>query len=442
MRSAAESLLLLLLLIVSATAYGQGFRIEGKATPTLTGAESFTSLDGRFSIALPKQISGYEPQRVDAPSARVESVMYDWNTTDGVFVVQFVERFPKATGPVSSKVGLDILRNSVMRGTKATLAGETEISLQGYPGREVRLEFPDGYTITRFFIAGDRIYQITASLSLANKNRLVVPLRVLDSFKLLTPAEVEAGFKQKIAEASPKPLPQAPVAKKLKSDAEDENLKGKVKTIFSESEDLSGTWVVAARKPVSMKYFNESGNLTRVETYDYRGNPWELTVYGYIKGQRVSDHKSISYEYNPPELITESATVGKKTKREPEYFYKYNYKYDDQGRLKEETMAFSDGKLWSKTVYSYQGNQRTALDYGENGQLSGRNVRTLDREGNEVEELIYDVSDNSIKEKYQYSYQYDSQGNWIQQRMSMWTTKDGKSAYQPYSIEYRTITYY
>ncbi|MDX6614431.1 MAG: hypothetical protein QOD75_3617 [Blastocatellia bacterium] len=370
----------------------------------------------------------------------MESVVYDWNTTDGVFFVQFMERFPKVTVP--SKVGLDMLQNSVMAGTKATLAGETEISLQGYPGREVRLEFPDGYTITRFFIANDRIYQITASLSLASKNRQMAPLRVLDSFRLLTQSEVEAGFKQKIAEASPKPLPQAPVAKRLKSDAEDENLKGKVRTIFSESEDLSGTWVVAARKPVLMKYFNESGNLIREERYDYRGNPWELTVYGYVKGQRVSDHKSISYEYNPPELIMESAAVGKKTKREPEYFYKYNYKYDDQGRLKEETMSFSDGKLWSRTVYSYQGNQRTALDYGENGQLSGRNVRTLDREGNEIEELIYDVSDNSIKEKYQYSYQYDSQGNWIQQRMSMWTTKDGKSAYQPFSIEYRTITYY
>jgi hypothetical protein len=97
-------------------------------------------------------------------------------------------------------------------------------------------------------------------------------LKVLDSFKILSDADVSAVLKAKAAEAEPSPLPQEPIAPRVRSDAEDECLHGRVKTVFQEDEDLSGTWSVQGRKPNSMEYYNERGNLTKREFYDYKGN--------------------------------------------------------------------------------------------------------------------------------------------------------------------------
>src|SRR5260370_38467166 len=89
------SFLLVLLLSSLALSRAQGFRVESKSPTALTGSESFSSLDERFSISLPKQISGYTPEIIESPYCRVESVRYDWNTTDGVFFVCYLTKLRK-----------------------------------------------------------------------------------------------------------------------------------------------------------------------------------------------------------------------------------------------------------------------------------------------------------------------------------------------------------
>ncbi len=436
-------LLLITLVIYSTATHAQGFSIESKQPPAPIGSETFTSLDGRFSIALPKQISGYNPKSVDAPEGRVESVTYDWRTTEGVFMVGYIDRPEKTLESISKRV-FDVIRQSILSGSngKAKLINESDISLQGHPGRELKIEFPDGFAIARLYVVGNRIYQAIASLSLTKKTQEPVAIKALDSLKLLTQADVDAELKKKVAEATPSPLPQEPVAKKLRSDAEDEGLKGKVKTVFTESEDLSGTWVVSKRKPSSTVYFNQQGNFTKRESYDYKGNPMEITVYGYLDGNRVSDFKSIEYEYNPPPMVIGSASGEPEPKYDKRYSYKFKYKYDDKGNLKEELLYSNNGKLWTRTVYTYQGNHKEELVYDEKGALNQKETYTLDAKGNEIEEVDFNAQDNSIRDKYSYTYEYDSQGNWIKQAMFKWVTKDGKSSLEPYSVDYRTITYY
>src|SRR5258705_12031991 len=95
-------------------------------------------------------------------------------------------------------------------------------------------------------------------------------------------------------------------AKRSGTDAGDEGLHGEVKTVFMESEDRSGTWAVGTRKPTAMEYYNKQGNLTKRESYDWKGNLFDITVYGYLDGARVSNWKTIPHEYNPPPMMMAS----------------------------------------------------------------------------------------------------------------------------------------
>jgi len=316
-----------------------------------------------------------------------------------------------------------------------------EVSASGLPGREVRVEFPRMYVISRVVAAGDRIYQITAVLK-KDPQILDAANKVLDSFRVLSTAEVEAAMRKNVAEATPDLLPQEPVTRRPKSDAEDEGLKGGVKTVSTESEDLSGTWSAQGRKPSSMEYYNEQGNLTKRESYDYKGNPSDITVYGYLDGERVSLTKSIQREYNPPPMMAASAPGEAKPKYDPRYSYKFKFKYDESGRLVEKALYMSSGEPWLRYVSNYKGNQKWKLVYSANGSLNQKYLYTLDDKGNEIEEVIYEIKDDSVRSRYSYSYAFDAKGNWTKRVSSKWGIKDGKEGYQPYSVYYRTITYH
>ncbi len=316
-----------------------------------------------------------------------------------------------------------------------------EFTTSGLTGREVRVEFPQMYVVNRVVASGDRIYQITAVLK-KDPQTLEEVNKALNSFRVLTAAEVEAAVRKNVEAASPAPLPQEPVVKRPKSDAGDEGLKGKVKTVFTESEDLSGTWSVQGRKPSSMEYYNEQGNLTKRESYDYKGNLDDITVYGYLDGERVSLIGSIGHEYNPPPMMVASAPGAAKPKYDPRYSYKFKFKYDGGGRLLEKAWYMSSGEPWLRYVYNYKGNQKEELVYSADGSLNQKYLYTLDDKGNEVEEVIYETKDNSVRSKYSYSYEFDAKGNWTKRVSSKWGTKDGKEGYQPSSVYYRTLTYY
>jgi len=399
-------------------------------------------MEGRFSISLPKQVSGYDPQSADTPEGRVESSMFTWTTADGMFMAGYIDR-PEMLESISKKV-LDYLRDSYLAKAagKAKLIAETDISLDGHPGRESRIDYADSFVISRIYLVRNRIYQATALFPLDKRAQEPAIIKILDSFKLLSQADVDAQIQKRIAEATPSPLPQEPVTKKLKSDAEDEGLKGKVKTIFTEEENLDGTWAVSKRKPASIDYYNEQGNEIKSVSYDYRGNPLDITVYGYLDGARVSNSRMIQYEYNPPPMAMASAPGQPKPKYDPRYNYKFKFSYDSRGNLVEKIFYGNSGKLWLRYVYNYKDKQKEELVYSENGSLNQKYVSTLDEKGNEIEQIVYETKDNSVDEKYSYSYEFDSQGNWIKKTTSKWVTKEGKSQYEPYSATYRTISYY
>ena len=242
----------------------------------------------------------------------------------------------------------------------------------------------------------------------------------------------------------PPPLPQTPVVLRLTSDAEDEGFKGKIKKVVEESEDSSGTWGVQGRKMSSVENFDEKGALTQSDDYDSQGNPFQITVYGYINGKRVSNSKTTNYEYDPPPppavLSPKSSDV---PKRDARYKYSFDYKYEN-GKLVESQLIYNNGRKGNRTVYKYSPNQVEELVYTEDGKLNQRYLSKLDPNGNEIEKTNFGLSNFDIygDRHYKHSYEFDAAGNWVKRITLKETKENGVSSWQPAYISYRTITYY
>lgn len=423
----------------------QGFSVQSTSAPSVVGAGTFVSLQGRFSLALPQQPHAFRGLSIATPVGNATGDSYEWRMKEGAFTAGYVDAGQPLDDPETSKLAFASVRESLeksVRSSGGNLVSEKQIKLNKVQGRELRVEFFAGLVIYRVYLVSRRLYQVAAMLKSDQQVYEGIAMNVLDSFQLLNDDEVATVLKEQAAKAQPSPLPQEPVVPRIGSDAQDEGLRGRVKTVFTESKDLSGTWSVQTRKPNSMDYYNDRGNLTKRESYDYKGNLSEVTGYGYLDEARVSNRESIRHEYNPPPMLIGPPAGGVTPKYDPRYSYKFTFKYDEKKRLTEKAWIGNDGKLWLRYVYNYSGNQREDLVYSADGSLNQRYLSVLDDKGNEVEETIFEARDGSISSKHSYSYEFDSHGNWTKRTTSKWVTKDGGSSYEPQHVYYRTITYY
>lgn len=426
-------------------AVAQGFTVESKSIPSVVGAGTFVSLQGGFSLALPQNVHGFRRVSIPTPSGPGAGDSYQWNMKEGSFTAAYAEAAEPLDDPETSKRIFARMHDSVegfASSHNGKVVSEKPIELDKHAGVELRFEFPNEFMIQRIYLVSHRMYQVVVGLKNEQRVYEALAISVLDSLKILNEAEVATVVKEQAARAEPSPLPQEPVAPRIASDAADRGLLGKVKTVFTESQDLSGTWSVQTRKPNSMDFYNERGNLTKAEFYDYQGNLSDISVYGYLDGTRASKQESIRHEYDPPPMMLELPPGKEKPKYDPRYSYKFAFRYDEKKRLTEETRIGNDGKLWLRYVYKYSGNQREELVYSADGALNQRYLSTLDDKGNQVEETIYEAGAGSIRSKHSYVYEFDAQGNWTKRTGSKWVTKDGRSYYEPEAIYYQTTTYY
>lgn len=442
---------LALLAACAASAHAQAIQVERKnARPTANSAEAFSSLDARFSIALPRKISGLSPITFDTPQGRITAgETYLWQLDGAQFEIGYLDlqKMPESTAV--ARAALRKFADEIAAGMAAQQGGKTtsrtDISLGAHVGHEMRIELPQSYVISRLYAVGGRIYRLAAVSARKDAPQFQeTATGTLDSFRILSLDEVASERARRIAAATPSPLPQdEPAARKLKSDAEDEGLKGKVKTLFVEMQDLSGTWSVQRRRPSQLISYNERGNVTQKAGYDSRGNLFQIRAYGYIDGERASNDKIIQNEYDPPAVPIASAAGESKPTYDPRYSFKYRYRYDEQGRLAEESSHGSNGKLWMRHVYNYKGaSERETLVYSQNGSLNQKYVERLDAQGNTVEQSYFNTKTGAVDNKYAYTYEFDRHGNWIKQTTSKWATREGKPQFLPHYITYRTITYY
>jgi hypothetical protein len=187
----------------------------------------------------------------------------------------------------------------------------------------------------------------------------------------------------------------------------------------------------------STDYYDERGTLIKEVSYDDKGNPLWIQVYGYIDGERVSRMGLISYESDPPLMIGTSS--GRKP--DPRFQSRYRYEYDSQGNCVKKEYYSNDGTLRMRYVYKFKGNRTEERAYSSDGSVNQRYF-TRDNNGNDIESTGYNVKDGSIESRSSHTYQLDAKGNWIKRTTSEWISKDGKSGYVPSSVTYRTISYY
>jgi hypothetical protein len=269
---------------------------------------------------------------------------------------------------------------------------------------------------------------------------------ILLVFSIFTNAQTKLSLEmaKKIEDATPKPLPQLPIAPRLKSDAQDGNLNGKVKRVVEEKEDLSGTWSYQGRHFRSIIDFDEKGNYVKAVYFSSNGNPYEIAVYGYIDGARVSDSQTI---YEGSGILTVASPPGeedtKKPKFDPRYNYKYEYKYV-AGRLAEMQMFYSSGEKGMQYVYNFVGNRQEKLVYTDKGKLNQKYITVFDDKGYEIEwHNISVINLPAPDKKYIIKNEsLDKQGNWTKRTFSKLEVENGKKMFKPGWVEYRTITYY
>ena len=161
-----------------------------------------------------------------------------------------------------------------------------------------------------------------------------------------TQTKLSAEILKKIEDNTPKALPQTPAVPKLKSDAQDDNLRGKVKTVIEELENLEGVYKKVGRRCSSIINFNKEGNYLREVDFSYTGELQFIEVYGYIDGARVS----VSNFINSANTLRTTGAVNSNSEEEKvndkpdtRYEHKYEYKYIN-GKLAEMQIFYNTGK--------------------------------------------------------------------------------------------------
>lgn len=399
---------------------------QGEA-PSVVGAQTFVSTFGRFSIALPNP-TRFGPLTIPTPLGDARGHLFQWETKEATFGVAYGVAALSLDGPVATKQFFDgaIERfNKVASANNGNIAAVKQITLEKYAGIEQRVDLFTGTVIQRTYIASRRVVEVVAVMNNNQRTFEKVALGVLDSFKILSDVEVKT---------EELPLPQTPVPPRAGSDARDAGLRGPVKSVLTETQDLAES---DSEKERQRHTYNQQGNLIQSDWYDDKGKVTVTKEYGYIDGSRVSKLKDIRPKHDP---LTVISPPGSKA-RDPRFEYKCEYKYDAKKRLIEETTFLNNGELWLRTVYKYGPNYTEKFDYSEDGRLGQRVLYKLDDKGNEVQEIVY----NSIGEaryKTSYDYEFDLKGNWTKRTAKRVELKYRYELPLPGAVTVRTITYY
>lgn len=368
--------------------------------------ENFVSLDGGFTIALPQQNNSFTGIKATAGVNKGGS-QFTWTVPQGSFLVAYVDRI------LSTQESKQVLQSSAERviqglnneGSK--LISKNEIYSNNHPGIEiVILSKSNEFGVLRYILVENRLFILTTGWKDSENGR--EQLKILDSFRLVDSKAIVA---KRIQEVTPESLPQTSIVKKLKTDAEDEGLKGKVKSVTETEEDLAGTRAISGIKMSSEDFYSENGSQVKHIYYDYRGNPSSVQVFGFIDGFKVSKSGSpVIYEYNPPPAapIALSTVPPKAIIQKPvdtRYSVKYEYKYDDKGRLQEIIRYRNSGEMNGKTVYLYDGNKLDETSYDKEGKITFKTIEVFDDKGNTIEKTYVRQNTKLPYSKYTYTYE-------------------------------------
>jgi hypothetical protein len=426
-----KNLLLVVLFLIAFTSLGIAQPPAPSNSSSSSGKsqnkEPFVYLDDGFSIDLPKYI--YNREGIGPKEGAIAGGnQFVWQIPEGIFTIVYLEYVstPADNRALLKSFSNNLIQQYIIDGGK--LLNQTEISLNGNPGMEIRIQLKSGGVgIARYYLVKNWLYVITGVWGASGDG--AAQLKILDSFKLV---DSKAYIAQKLEEATPKPLPQSPVV--------------------GEQEFFSADLSVSAKQMTFENHYNENGNRVKNILYDYRGNPDSVAVYGYIDGMRVSNHGYVTgYDYTPPPpKPTPSAVAKPLAQNTPEnkpvadnrFRVRYEYKYENN-RLKETTTFSNTGIMTQRIVYTYEGNKIEKSSFDREGKLTFKTVEVYDDKGNLIEKTFVSMNSKVPDSKYTYTYEtFDEKGNWTKRKvLGKQGQYDGGHKDQQY-IEHRKITYF
>lgn len=413
----------------------------------LPATPPFVSTEGRFSIGLKSQIDGYSAITPQQLGIKANGSQLTWKFDEGEIRAIFLE-FDKALISGSENNLQQLTKNGkeliLFTYPQAKIRDEAYFRFNAlFPASRIIFDLPNNLTVVqKICLVENRMYKFFAIFQKGESENFISA--ALDSFKIISQDDINADIRKKFEAVRPSPLPQQPVVKKLRSDAEDEGLKKKVKQIILESEDLSGTWSIQGRRVLYETNYNQDGNRVDSILYGSKSVPTGATVWGYINGKRVFKTETIRDETGPPPMAMPKSKLNETTPQpDLRYQYSYEYKYID-GRLTEKQLFDNTGKKGMLYAYKRAGNQVEEFVYTDDGKLNQHYLKILDNEGNEIEETNFDLSKAQYygDRKYRYEYEFDKQGNWIKKITYKEEAENGVKLFKPYSVYYRTISYY
>lgn len=412
---------------------------------SLPASPQFVSTEGRFKIGLSKQVQGFSeliPKRSGVKGVGNE---FTWKFDEGEIVIvflDFLESDLKGNKEELQQITQNTKDNILSKFPNSKLRNESYFNLILFPASKSSFDLSeDRFLVQRTYLVNNRMYRMVAIFQDSENEKFIN--EAFDTFELISKTDIDAEIQQKYEDAKPELLPQEPIVPKVKPDTEDERLKGRVKKIVEEREDIREGNV--QKKEIShVYYFNQSGNFTQRDYYDSQGNPFQLTVYGYIDGRRVSKSKIIEHEYDPPPVAApKSLNNTSQAKRDLRYDYGYEYQYLN-GYLAEKTLILNNGNKGMRYVYNRKGKEIEELVYTAEGELNQKYLSLLDENGNEIEKTTFDLSKAQYygNRKYRYEYEFDSQGNWIKQIGKKEIIENGVASFKIEYVKYRIITYW
>lgn len=436
----ALGIVLLLPVLIGSSVSSNAQKVRGYNRPidSLSSARKgiFSSMEGGYSISLPARVGGFHEG------------YFQWRLTEGYYSAGYFENAVEVESSSDQEAQalkrahavlaiFDELFETPIAPTHVT---QKTAPIGGHYALELRAEFPNAVALVRTILVKRRICSVAVILVAEQRQYESLAKEVFDSFKLTPADEANGAIQRKVMAATPKPLPQEPVSPKMKTDAQDNKLQGRVKAVIEEVQGLTGRLAEKARRPSWEAHYNELGNLVKTILYSDAGHPLDITVYGYIDGSRVSSSGFITPESSPPPMMLPPSRQSKP--RDSRYQTRYVHKYDSAGELIELLLYGNDGSLSSHIVYKRQGNKLEELDSTENGSLKLRKMSLLDGSGHETRQTYPDAPLKGWTEVYDHTYEFDKQGNWIRRFTTFTRTFNGRNIVDSTSVTYRIVTYY
>jgi len=164
-----------------------------QAVPDLFAGDpqEFTTQSGEFSVMTPVQLQETVETVPTQGSGQVDIHLFSAETRKAAYMIAYSDYPQNAFAGVDPQLVLANSRDGAVANSNGALASDEEISLQGYPGRQLLIEGVDeqGQKMavhSRMYLVGDRLFQVMVILP-EGQTMSADMEGFLTSFKLLNP---------------------------------------------------------------------------------------------------------------------------------------------------------------------------------------------------------------------------------------------------------------